>query len=82
MEAVKQLKYRYCAACDDDYDSDRLAPLFTEDAIWDGGPMGRYEDRYRREGERWRFERVTIDLRMLSPYEEGFAKVRLAEIPR
>ena len=142
IEAVRQLKYRYCLACDDDYDAERLAPLFTEDAVWDGGAMGRfegraaireffsgasklvpfaihqvtnplieiegdrgrgqwylwepivfavgnqalwmagrYDDRYRREGDGWRFERVSVDLRMLSPYEEGFAKVRLAELP-
>lgn len=142
IEALKQLKHRYCAACDDDYDPERLAPLFTEDAVWDGGAMGcfegraairaffegastlapfaihhvtnpvievegdrafgqwylwepivfaqgdqalwmagRYDDRYRREGDRWLFEKVAVDLRMLSPYEQGFAKVRLAELP-
>ncbi len=37
IEALKQLKARYCAACDDGYDADRLAELFTEDAVWDGG---------------------------------------------
>ncbi len=142
IEALKQLKYRYGMACDDDYDPERLAPLFTEDAVWDGGAMGRYEgreairaffagasklvpfaihqvtnplleiegdrargswylwepivfaqgnqalwmagrydDRYRREADQWLFEAVTVDLRMLSPYEEGFARVRLAEVP-
>jgi hypothetical protein len=142
IEAVKQLKHRYCMACDDDYDPTRLAPLFTEDAVWDGGALGRfegreairaffagasklvpfaihqvtnpvieiegerarghwylwepivfaqgnqalwmagrYDDRYRREGGRWLFEKVTVHVRMLSPYEEGFAKVRVAEIP-
>ena len=142
IEALKQLKYRYAMACDDDYDAERLAPLFTEDAVWDGGPMGRcegrdairaffagtsklvpfaihqvtnplievegdrargswylwepivfaqgdqalwmaarYDDRYRRDGDQWLFEAVKVDLRMLSPYEEGFAKVRLAEVP-
>ena len=142
IEAVKQLKYRYCMACDDDYDSERLAPLFTRDAVWDGGAMGRfegreairaffasasklvpfaihqvtnpmieidgdrargqwylwepiifaqgnqalwmagrYDDQYRREGDLWQFETMTVDLRMLSPYEEGFAKVRVADLP-
>ena len=42
----------------------------------------RYDDRYRRENGIWRFESVKIDLRMLSPYEEGFAKVRITEVPR
>lgn len=37
IEAIKQLKAHYCAACDDGYDADRLASLFTTDAIWDGG---------------------------------------------
>lgn len=37
IEAIRQLKARYCAACDDGYDADRLAALFTEDAVWDGG---------------------------------------------
>jgi ketosteroid isomerase-like protein len=37
IESVKQLKARYCAACDDGYDADRLAALFTVDAVWDGG---------------------------------------------
>ena len=143
IEALKQLKHRYAAACDDDYDADRLAPLFTEDAIWDGGILGRfvgreaireffrgtpaivpfaihhvtnpilevdgdvatgqwylwqpltfargeqafwlaarYEDRYRREPDGWRFERVTIHVRALSPYEEGWARVQMAEVPR
>lgn len=37
IEAIKQLKAEYCAACDDGYDPDRLAALFTEEAVWDGG---------------------------------------------
>lgn len=37
IEAIKQLKAQYCAACDDGYDFDRLASLFTPDALWDGG---------------------------------------------
>lgn len=143
IEALRQLKHRYCAYCDDSYDAARLAPLFTEDAVWDGGPMGRfvgraaiheffagcsklvpfaihhvtnailqvdgdcatgewllwepivfaqgdqalwmagrYLDQYRRVDGEWRFAHVKIDLRMLSPYELGFAKVRVAEIPR
>ncbi|MBI2963344.1 MAG: nuclear transport factor 2 family protein [Deltaproteobacteria bacterium] len=48
-------------------------------ALW---MAARYDDRYRRERGEWLFESVMIDLRMLSPYEEGFAKVRVTEIPR
>ena len=142
IEALKQLKFRYAAYCDDDYDADGLVPLFTEKAIWDGGPMGRfeghealhaffssadqtvpfaihhvlnpiieidgdratgrwylwqpctfaegeqalwmaavYDDVYRREGEVWRFEHVRIELRMLSPYEAGWARTPMIELP-
>ena len=35
IEAIKRLKARYCAACDDGYDPDRLAALFTEDVCGD-----------------------------------------------
>jgi ketosteroid isomerase-like protein len=142
IEELKQLKARYAAYCDDDYDADGLAPLFTEDAIWDGGTLGRFEGRaairaffdaadqvvpfaihqvtnpilevdgdratgrwylwqpctfaqgnqalwmaaryddvYRRENDVWRFERVTITLRMLSPYEVGWAHTPMIEVP-
>ena len=45
IEAIKQLKARYCSLCDDGYDADGLADLFTEDAIWDGGSLGVAEGR-------------------------------------
>ncbi|MSP67832.1 MAG: nuclear transport factor 2 family protein [Alphaproteobacteria bacterium] len=38
IEAIKQLKARYCELCDQGYQPDGLAALFTEDAVWDGGP--------------------------------------------
>lgn len=142
IEALKQLKARYAAYCDADYDADRLAPLFTADAVWDGGAMGRYEGReairaffasasravpfaihhvsnpileidgdratgrwylwqpctfaqgdqalwmagryddvYRRESDGWRFAHVTVELRMLSPYEAGWARTPMIEVP-
>lgn len=37
VEAIKVLKARYCACCDDEYDVEGLASLFVEDAVWDGG---------------------------------------------
>jgi hypothetical protein len=40
IEEIKQLKARYAAACDNDYEPDAIAALFAEDAIWDGGMMG------------------------------------------
>jgi hypothetical protein len=46
IEAIKQLKARYCALCDAGYDADGIAPLFTEDGLWDGGrTFGRREGR-------------------------------------
>ncbi len=41
IEDIKRLKRRYCAYCDDNYDADALADLFTEDAVWDGGMRGK-----------------------------------------
>ena len=43
IEEIKQLKHRYCAACDDTYDTDAIVSLFTEDAVWDGGIWGKFE---------------------------------------
>ena len=45
IEAIKKLKAHYCAYCDNNYDADGIAALFTEDAVWDGGNFGRYEGR-------------------------------------
>jgi hypothetical protein len=46
IEDIKQLKARYCAYCDAQYDPDGLASLFVEDGVWDGGKeFGRYEGR-------------------------------------
>jgi ketosteroid isomerase-like protein len=43
-EAIRDLKALYAEICDDKYNPDRMMKLFTEDAIWDGGPrLGRYE---------------------------------------
>ncbi len=44
-EAIKELKARYCAACDDDHNPDTVAALFVEDGIWEGGDLGRAEGR-------------------------------------
>jgi uncharacterized protein (TIGR02246 family) len=44
-EAIKVLKRRYCAYCDDNYDLEGLASLFTEDAVWEGGHFGKAEGR-------------------------------------
>ena len=43
IEALRQLKYRYCRAADDNYDGELVASLVTEDGIWDGGTFGRFQ---------------------------------------
>ena len=40
IEDIKILKRRYAAACDDDYNIEKLGVLFTEDAVWDGAEYG------------------------------------------
>ena len=45
IEEIKLLKARYAAACDNNYDADAIAELFTEDAVWDGGQFGKAEGR-------------------------------------
>jgi ketosteroid isomerase-like protein len=41
IDEIKRLKACYAAACDNHYDADAIAELFTEDAVWDGGNFGR-----------------------------------------
>lgn len=36
LEEIRQLKHRYAAFCDDHFDADGIASLFTEDGIWEG----------------------------------------------
>jgi hypothetical protein len=45
IEAIKQLKYRYCAYCDDKYNPSGIAALFTEDGIWEGESFGQHVGR-------------------------------------
>ena len=42
-EDIRHLKARYARVCDTGYTASEMAPLFTKDAIWDGGRFGRYE---------------------------------------
>jgi len=48
------------------------------EALW---MAGRYFEEYRREDGLWRFEHVQIELRMLSPYDAGWARRRMMELP-
>ena len=45
VEAIRNLKARYAALCDRQYDADGIAALFTEDALWDSPGLGRFEGR-------------------------------------
>lgn len=44
IEVIKQLKARYCLYVDTG-EPDKVADLFVEQAVWDGGVVGRYEGR-------------------------------------
>ncbi|MDA9975248.1 nuclear transport factor 2 family protein [Alphaproteobacteria bacterium] len=44
-EAIRNLKSRYAAFCDDNYNPDGIADLFTKDAVWESKGLGRYEGR-------------------------------------
>jgi len=41
LEAIKQLKARYCEICDDDHNPERIASIFTENGIWEGRGIGK-----------------------------------------
>ena len=43
--AIRNLKARYAAYCDDNYNPDKLADLFVEDAVWESKELGRFEGR-------------------------------------
>ncbi len=40
IEDIKQLKARYCAHCDDNYNPEGISNMFVEDGIWDGASFG------------------------------------------
>lgn len=43
LEAIKQLKARYCEICDADHDPERITTLFSEDGTWHGAGIGHAE---------------------------------------
>ena len=43
IEAIRRLKARYCAACDDDHNPDTLVTLFAPDAVWEASGIARAE---------------------------------------
>jgi len=47
-EAIRNLKARYAALCDNQYDADGIVMLFTEDALWESPGLGRFEGTFGR----------------------------------
>ena len=45
-------------------------------ALW---LVAKYKERYVRAGDGWLFELLELDVKALSPYEQGFAKQRFIE---
>jgi hypothetical protein len=41
LEAIKQLKARYCEICDDDHNPERITSIFAEDGVWEGRGIGK-----------------------------------------
>lgn len=41
IEAIKQLKARYCEICDDMHNPDRIASVFAPDGIWESADFGK-----------------------------------------
>jgi ketosteroid isomerase-like protein len=44
-ESIRNLKARYAALCDDQYDADGIASLFTDDAVWESPALGHFKGR-------------------------------------
>lgn len=44
-EAIRNLKARYAARCDQQYDADGTAALFTEYVLWESPGLGRFNGR-------------------------------------
>jgi len=43
VEAIKRLKARYCAVCDDNHNTEKITTLFVEDGIWEGAGLGAHQ---------------------------------------
>ena len=45
IEAIKQLKARYCEICDDAHNPDKIGALFAEDGVWESPDFGKAQGR-------------------------------------
>ena len=43
IEAIRRLKARYCAVCDDNHNPDMITTLFAEEGIWEGADIGAHQ---------------------------------------
>ena len=43
VDAIKRLKARYCAVCDDNHNPEQIVTLFAEDGIWEGAGVGQHK---------------------------------------
>ena len=64
-EAIRNLKARYAALCDNQYDAEGIASLFTEDAVWESPALGRFEGG-RRSGVSSRYRRASSPSRSIT----------------
>jgi hypothetical protein len=45
IESIRSLKRQYAQHCDNNYNPTKIAQLFTEDGVWDGGAFGVHQGR-------------------------------------
>ena len=72
-EAIRNLKSRYAALCDDNYDADGIAALFAEDATWESPGLGRFEGR---DAIRRFLSRCSRDLLIRHPLQSEWPDLR------
>lgn len=43
IQAIRSLKAKYCAVCDEGHDPNAIAQIFTADGVWESPTVGRFE---------------------------------------
>ena len=86
IEAIKKLKARYCALCDNQYDADEVDAdtatgqwyLFQPCTLAEGNQAawltGRYEERYEKRDGEWKFKYLSVTPFFFTPYGDGWVK--------